>query len=101
MEIGSTDLMEHQYLRDAAGALTGPTLQAAVAAGTVDPADLEVIRQVSVATEPGTDTAVFLATLADYDITFSANTPGRRITVTQTGPLAVGQRVTRRDGHPP
>ena len=51
-EIGSTDLMEKQYLRNAAGALTGPTLMAAVAAGTVNPADLQVIRSLNTTTEP-------------------------------------------------
>jgi Ca2+-binding RTX toxin-like protein len=95
-EIGSTDLIEKQYLRDAAGAPTGPTLQAAVAAGTVDPADLVVTREITTATEPAgsapvTDTAVFLASRADYDITFTAN---GRVLVTQTGPLAVNQKVT-------
>jgi Ca2+-binding RTX toxin-like protein len=92
LEIGSTDLMEKQYQRNpTTGALTGPTLQAAVAAGTVDPADLVVTREITTATEPGTDTAVFLASRADYDVTFTAN---GRVLVTQTGPLAVGQKVT-------
>jgi Ca2+-binding RTX toxin-like protein len=92
IEIGTTDLMEKQYLRNATtGALTGPTLQSAVAAGTVDPADLVVTREINVAPEAGTDTAVFLGTRADYDVTFNAN---GRVLVTQTGPLAVGQRVT-------
>ena len=51
-EIGTTDLMEKQYQRNAAGALTGPTLMAAVAAGTVNPADLQVIRSLNTTTEP-------------------------------------------------
>ena len=37
------------------------------------------------------DTAVFQASRADYDVTFTAN---GRVLVTQTGPLAVGQRVS-------
>jgi Ca2+-binding RTX toxin-like protein len=90
-EIGSTDLMEHQYLRTATGALTGPTLQNAVAAGTVNPSDVEITREITTATEPGVDTAVFAATRADYTVTFTAN---GRVLVTQTGPLAVGQKVS-------
>jgi len=43
-EIGSADLMEHQYQRDASGALTGATLQAAVFDGTVDPENLRIVR---------------------------------------------------------
>jgi Ca2+-binding RTX toxin-like protein len=94
-EIGSTDLMEKQYLRSpVTGALTGPTLMAAVAAGTVDPNNLVVTREITLATEPGTDTAVFAASRADYTVTTAANSPGRRTLVTQTGPLAVGQKVT-------
>ena len=90
-EIGTTDLMEHQYLHTATGAPTGPTLQAAVAAGTVDPADLVVTREITLASEPGTDTALYAGTRADYDVTF---TPNGRVLVTQTGPLAVGQKVS-------
>jgi Ca2+-binding RTX toxin-like protein len=47
-EIGRADLMEHQYLRDASGALTGPTLQAAVFAGTVNPGDLVAVRGIDI-----------------------------------------------------
>jgi len=74
-EIGSTDLMEHQYLRDGNGALIGPTLQAAVFAGTVDPGNLVAVREIT-SPAPGTDsgsidTAVFSGPRADYDITFN------------------------------
>jgi hypothetical protein len=56
-EIGSTDLMEHQYLRDAAGALTGPTLQAAVFAGTVNPGNLVAVREIVAPVPPAADCA--------------------------------------------
>jgi Ca2+-binding RTX toxin-like protein len=89
-EIGSADLMEHQYLRDASGALTGPTLQAAVFAGTVDPGNLVAVREINMnpATTTATtsaagdctaaaptncDVAVFSAARATYTITNNAN----------------------------
>jgi hypothetical protein len=95
-EIGSTDLMEKQYQTNpTTGALTGPTLMAAVAAGTIDPDQLVVTRAISNTPDPTkTDTAVFFGTRADYTITFAPNTPGRRTVVTQTGPLAVDQTVS-------
>ncbi len=65
--LGTADLMERQYLRDGAGNLTGPTLQAAVFAGTVDPGNLQVVRSIiTPATGAGTDTAVFSGNRADY-----------------------------------
>jgi hypothetical protein len=93
-EIGSADLMEHRYLRDSSGALTGPTLQAAVFAGTVDPANLVIVREI-VSPPAGTDnaavdTAVFAGPRGNYEITF---TPGR-VVVTQTGANVEGQRVS-------
>jgi Ca2+-binding RTX toxin-like protein len=69
-EIGTTDLMEHQYLRDASGALTGPTLQADVFAGKVDPGNLVIVREI--VSNPGpldVDTAAYVGPQADYDIT--------------------------------
>jgi hypothetical protein len=63
---------------------------AAVAAGTVNPADLLVTRVITVAPEPGSDTAVFTANRADYDIAINAN---GRVVVTQVT-LAPGQRVS-------
>jgi Ca2+-binding RTX toxin-like protein len=91
-EIGNTDLMEHKYLRDGTGALTGPTLQAAVFAGTVDPADLVTEREiVAPALSPaGTDTAVFAGPRANYTVTFS----GSKVIVNQTGANVVGQKVS-------
>jgi Ca2+-binding RTX toxin-like protein len=91
IEVGHTDLMEGQYLRDAAGNLTGPTLQAAVNNGDVDPGDLRVRREIvdAPATDAGVDTAVFLGPRSSYTITSGT---GGAITVEQTGPLgaAVG-----------
>jgi hypothetical protein len=90
-EIGSTDLMEKQFARDPiTNALTGPTLMAAVAAGTVNPADLLVTREITIPTNPGSDTAVFTANLADYTMNINAN---GRIVVTQNT-LAPGQRIS-------
>ncbi len=105
-EIGSTDLMEHQYLRDSSGALTGPTLQAAVFAGTVDPGNLVTVREItSTVTAPadcGTaapvncDTAVFAGPLSNYRIASLAasGTTLARITVTQVGANVVGQKIS-------
>jgi Ca2+-binding RTX toxin-like protein len=74
-EIGSTDLMENQYLRDASGALTGPTLQAAVFAGTVDPGNLVIVRELGTTGVQPTDidTAVFSGALSGYTIIHNAN----------------------------
>jgi Ca2+-binding RTX toxin-like protein len=61
--LGTTDLMEHQYLAGGGG----PTLQAAVFAGTVDPGNLRIDRQITTpATGAGTDTAKFSGNRADY-----------------------------------
>ncbi|HVE26924.1 MAG TPA: choice-of-anchor D domain-containing protein, partial [Sporichthya sp.] len=61
--LGSTDLMEHQYLAGGGG----PTLQAAVFAGTVDPGNLRIDRAITTpATGAGTDTAKFSGNQADY-----------------------------------
>ncbi len=93
-EIGSTDLMEHRYLRDRSGALTGATLQAAVFARTVDPEQLVIVREI--ASPPvGTDLAAvdvvkFAGPRGNYDIAFG---PGRVI-VTQTGENVEGQKVS-------
>jgi Ca2+-binding RTX toxin-like protein len=90
-EIGSADLMEHQYLRTAAGALTGPTLQAAVFAGTVDPGNLVAVREIlTPAAGTDTDTAVFSGPRANYTIAAT----GGVLTVTQTGANVVGQKIS-------
>jgi Ca2+-binding RTX toxin-like protein len=77
-EIGTTDLMEHQYLRDATGALTGPTLQEAVFSGQVDPGNLVAVREIITPTAAQTagniDTAVFSGASTAYTITTVGDT---------------------------
>ena len=74
-EIGSASIenpgqsaMTSQYLRNSAGALTGPTLQQAVFAGTVDPGNIVAVREILTGTG-GTDTAVFSGLQANYTVT--------------------------------
>ncbi|MGV8909696.1 MAG: peroxidase family protein [Propionicimonas sp.] len=80
IEIGSSDLMEHQYLHTGAilqpsgvldsSNLTGPTLQEAVFNGTVDPGDLVTTREIVHPVDPSAvDTAVFSGPQANYDVT--------------------------------
>ena len=100
-EIGSSDptgstqsAMTSQYLRDASGALTGPTLQQAVFAGTVDPGDIVAVREIlapAASDSASVDTAVFSGPRASYTVTPSA---GGVVTVTQTGANVVGQKVS-------
>jgi Ca2+-binding RTX toxin-like protein len=74
-EIGTTDLLEHQYLRDAAGNPTGPTLQDAIMAGQVDPGNLVTVRElVNNAGPADVDTSVYSGPLSQYTIT--RNTDG-------------------------
>jgi hypothetical protein len=86
--------MEHQYLRDGTGALTGPTLQAAVFAGEVDPGSLVATREIT-APDPDAsiDTAVFTGPRSNYTITPSPTDP-TKVTVTQTGPDVTGQNFS-------
>src|SRR4051794_26629764 len=100
-EIGSATVnkvgqspMTQQYLRTSTGALTGPTLQKAVFAGTVDPGNIVAVREiVSPATTAGNvDTVVFSGPQSNYSIVRSAD--GDHITVTQTGANVVGQKVS-------
>jgi Ca2+-binding RTX toxin-like protein len=73
-EIGSASLMENRYLRDGAGNLVGPTLQQAVFAGTVDPGNIVIAREIlSSPNAADVDTALFSDVLANYDITANAN----------------------------
>src|SRR4029077_10401516 len=70
--------------------LTGPTLQQAVFAGTVDPGNLVAVREiVHPAAGTAVDTAVFLAPRASYTVT-TGTSPGQVI-VSQVGPVAAGQ----------
>ena len=83
-ELGSADLMEHQYLRDSAGNLTGNTLQADVFNGTVDPGNLVAVREIVTPTPGlGTDTAVYRSARSNYTITSNAD---GSTTVTDNGP---------------
>src|SRR5207248_5233675 len=61
-------------LRDASGALTGPTLQQAVFAGQVDPGNLVVMRQIINNAGPSdVDTANYAGPRSQYTITRNAN----------------------------
>jgi Ca2+-binding RTX toxin-like protein len=99
-EIGSTDLMEHQYLHTGSALLpsgeldttnlTGPTLQQAVFAGTVDPGNLVAVREiVHPAGGTSVDTAEYLGPRSSYTIT-AGTKPGQLI-VTQSGPVVAPQ----------
>ena len=73
-EIGTTDLMEGQYLRDAAGNPTGPTLQQAVFAGQVDPGNLVIVREIKNNAGPADiDTSNYEGPRSQYTITANAN----------------------------
>src|SRR4029079_5286550 len=74
-EIGSAGVegpgqsaMTSQYLRNGAGDLTGPTLQQAVFAGTVNPRNIVAVREILHGTG-GTDVALFSGLEADYTLT--------------------------------
>ncbi|WP_223257141.1 peroxidase family protein [Arthrobacter globiformis] len=64
--------MTSRYLKDANGNLTGPTLQEAVFAGTVNPGNIVAVREI-LSASGGTDTAVFSDIRANYTITEEAN----------------------------
>jgi hypothetical protein len=79
LEIGSSDLMEHQYLHTGAillpsgvldsSNLTGPTLQEAVFNGTIDPGDLVSTREIVHPVDPSAvDTAVFSGPQVNYTV---------------------------------
>lgn len=94
-EIGSAAGMTTQYLRDGAGNLTGPTLQEAVFAGTVNPGNIVAVREILTGTG-GTDTALFSGPLSNYTIvaTPATDTELAKVTVTQTGADVAGQRAS-------
>ncbi|WP_180987447.1 peroxidase family protein [Arthrobacter sp. AFG20] len=83
--------MTSRYLRDANGALTGPTLQEAVFAGTVNPGNIVAVREILTGSG-GTDSARFSGPAANYTVdTVDANgapaalgAPGSTTTVTDT-----------------
>ncbi|MFL6133407.1 MAG: fibronectin type III domain-containing protein, partial [Nocardioidaceae bacterium] len=105
-EIGSTTVnktgqspMTQQYLRDANGALTGPTLQQAVFAGTVNPGNIVAVREIvsktaapdcGVAGGVNCDTAVFSGPRSNYTL----RSVGDHLEVSQTGADVVGQKAS-------
>ena len=101
-EIGSTDLMEHPATSGDFGPGTaGMTLQQAIFAGLVDPADLVIVRQIDDPTPaPGTvDTAVFSDVRADYDcITAGVTTSPCDLTSTGATTRVVHARGGGADG---
>ncbi|HET7399472.1 MAG TPA: fibronectin type III domain-containing protein [Intrasporangium sp.] len=86
-EIGSTDLMERPFQ-----AGNPKTLQQAVFDGSVDPGNLVIVREIkdAPAGDTGVDTAVFAGPRSNYTL----STSGDALTVTQTGPDVVGQKVS-------
>ena len=87
--------MASQYLRDAAGKLTGPTLQQAVFAGDVDPGNIVAVREI-LSDSTGTDTARFSGPRSNYTVVPTAATATElaKLTVTQTGANVAGQKVS-------
>ena len=67
VEIGSADNMGKPYLT---GSTT--TLQAAVLAGTVNPGNIVIVREI-LGSAGGNDAALFSGPRADYDVTFGPN----------------------------
>ncbi|GAB15076.1 hypothetical protein ARGLB_080_01420 [Arthrobacter globiformis NBRC 12137] len=92
-EIGSASIealgqsaMTSRYLKDANGNLTGPTLQEAVFAGTVNPGNIVAVREILTGSG-GIDSAVFTGPEADYTVTTTGGdgtlgSPGSTTTVT-------------------
>ncbi|MBT2547371.1 peroxidase family protein [Arthrobacter sp. ISL-65] len=79
-EIGSASIeglgqsaMASRYQKDANGYLTGPTLQEAVFAGTVNPGNIVAVREILTGSG-GTDSAVFTGAEADYTVTTTGGT---------------------------
>jgi Ca2+-binding RTX toxin-like protein len=100
-EIGATDLMEHALSGSFGAAHPGMTLQQAVFAGLVDPADLVVVRSIeNPPTAPETqDTAVFSDLRAAYDcITAGVTTSPCGLTSTGATTTVVHARGNGADG---
>jgi Ca2+-binding RTX toxin-like protein len=73
-EIGTTDLLENQYLHDAAGNPTGPTLQDAIMSGQIDPGNLVIVREILDPAGPAdVDTADYAGPRSQYTIVRNAN----------------------------
>lgn len=92
-EIGSATSMNAQYQRDASGGLTGPTLQQAVFAGTVDPGNIIVVREI-LSSAGGTDTAMF----SDLEINYTVTTIGGDGTLGSPGSVTTVQHISGEDG---
>jgi Ca2+-binding RTX toxin-like protein len=107
-EIGSADLMEHQYRHTGpaldpvtgefnSANLTGPTLQQDVFNGTIDPGNLVAVREIiHPAKGSSIDTAVFSGPRSNYTVTSTPATATAplKLTVTQTGANVAGQKVS-------
>ncbi|MGN7250575.1 peroxidase family protein [Arthrobacter sp. SAFR-014] len=81
--------MTSRYQKDANGNLTGPTLQEAVFAGTVNPGNIVAVREILTGTG-GTDSAVFSDVEANYTVTTTGGngqlgSPGSVTTVVHNG----------------
>ncbi|VXB76725.1 Animal haem peroxidase [Arthrobacter sp. 9AX] len=92
-EIGSATGMNAQYQRTSDGALTGPTLQQAVFAGAVDPANIIVVREILNSSE-GTDTAYF----ADFEANYTVTTTGGDGTLGSPGSITTVRHNNGQDG---
>ncbi|CCQ45123.1 animal haem peroxidase family protein [Pseudarthrobacter siccitolerans] len=92
-EIGSATGMNAQYQRDSDGALTGPTLQQSVFAGTVDPANIIVVREILTA-NGGTDSAVF----SDFESNYTITTTGGDGTLGSPGSVTTVRHNSGEDG---
>ncbi|WP_248762373.1 peroxidase family protein [Pseudarthrobacter sp. SSS035] len=92
-EIGSATSMTAQYQRNADGGLTGPTLQQAVFAGTVDPGNIIVVREIHTSAE-GTDSAVF----SDFEFNYTITTTGGDGTIGSPESVTTVQHNNGEDG---
>ena len=92
-EIGSATSMNAQYQRGANGALTGPTLQQAVFAGTVDPGHIVAVREI-LSSAGGTDTAVF----SDLESAYTITTTGGDGTPGSAGAVTTVEHISGEDG---
>lgn len=92
-EVGSATAMTAQFQRAADGTLTGPTLQQAVFAGSIDPADVVAVREILNSAE-GTDTALF----SDLEFNYTVTTTGGDGTIGSPGSVTTVQHNGGRDG---
>jgi hypothetical protein len=85
--------MTAQFQRAADGSLTGPTLQQAVFAGSIDPADVVAVREI-LSSADGTDTALF----SDLEFNYTITTTGGDGTLGSPGSVTTVQHNGGRDG---